>query len=237
MIPRLLTFAASTCLATLLFIWSYADALPFNYLTLEQLLLDTYEAAALLGDERAMLFRKHCLLVSYFAGVSIFAMGAKSCSAIWLTGAAGGFFLLLPFNVPWVLSAENSSITALFFLLWLFVLAAARLFGDRLSDSAWPLGSLLLVASIYVAVQNTAAVTLRSNPPLQVLAWLASGDRSPRVQLAGARHYLSIGGVEEAVVHLSNAGRSLDGHFTNSSDTELRAAADRLAALAESNSE
>lgn len=230
MLRVLLCFSGFATTASV-YLWIYSTGEPFVFLTLEQLLLDPYEGAAKRLDHGAFLVRKWSLVVAAaISAVVVSALLRRSASA-FLSGVFGGMLLLLPSLVPWVLAADGLVSIGVFGLGLLVVALLVVIIDRSLPATAAPLSGLLLLLSIHLAVQSAAAVTLRSNPPLQVLAWLAAGDQSARAQLAGGMHYLSIGGQEQALPHLIAAGKALEGRFEDPAQADLREAAERLAAL------
>ena len=231
MMPRMLLCVAGLATTALVYLWVYSTAESYVFLTLEQLLLDPYQGAAKRLDHGAFLVRKWSLVVAAALTVLVASALQRRPASALLAGILGGMLLLLPQLAPWVLSAEGLFAISLFGVGLLVVAVLAVIIDRRLPATAARLSGLVLLLSIHLAVQSAAAVTLRSNPPLQVLAWLAADDQSARAQLAGGMHYHSIGGQEQALPHLIAAGKALEGRFEDPAQAELRNAAERLAAL------
>ena len=231
MMLRMLLCFAGLATTAFIYLWVYSTTEPYVFLTLEQLLLDPYEGAAKQLDHGAFLIRKWSLVAAAAITAFITCALQRRPGSAFLSGVLVGMLSLLPRLTPWVLSAEGLLAISIFGVGLLVVAVLAVMIDRWLPATAAPLSGLMLLLSIHLAVQSAAAVTLRSNPPLQVLAWLAAGDQSASAQLAGGMHYLSIGGQEQALPHLIAAGKALEGRFEDPAQAELRNAAERLAAL------
>jgi hypothetical protein len=118
----------------------------------------------------------------------------------------------------------------------LFVAASGlvALIAHRLPATAVPVAVLCLFAGVGLSVRTAAEVTLRSQPPLFVLAEAVRSPQSARAQLAVGLHLYSIGGVAEALPYLRDAGQAILRRYEGSGDEAMLTAARQLAALATS---
>lgn len=210
----------------LLAAWAYAPAQPISYHSPEVLLLEPYSGAAEARSVGLMLVRAILIVAAAICILGVGLRADQRKAQQWFMGVAAGLCLVSPVWVSIVLSGEwrgnvlpGLAAFALTCLLMLLV--------RKVSVIALSLGCILLLGGIYLSVQTAAAVMIRSNPPLQVLSWLAEEETTPERQLAGGLHFLSIGGVEEALPLLRAAGNSLSERYIH--DAALYQAATRLA--------
>jgi len=210
--------------------WAYLHAIPYAYLSVEELLLQTYYAAAV-PLPMTFFYSRAALICIYICALILFLLhrSNKRAEAV-LAGVMSSFILTMPVFVPTLLGASEAAVA----ILWLVVLGGCAIGVQglvvRASAVTAPLVVAFLLVGSYLSVISSAEIVLRSKPPLFVLANAARNQSKPDAQLALGMHLLSIGGGKEVEPILREAGRALELRFRQSGEEELLRVAVQVAA-------
>jgi hypothetical protein len=212
----------------LLALWAYVSAFPFQYPTVDELLLDPYSSAADALPEAFMRIRQLGVLIYICVLLVVMLRGVRTRSQAVLCGVLASAISTLPVIVPMVLQGEAIILSLLALLLAGVAVFGLRALAIRGPATAAPMTAITMIAGLLFGIQSAAEVALRSNPPLFVLANAARSPESLQAQLALGMHLLYIGGDEEAQPIILNVGEKLVEQYTDSGDDDLLAVAKEL---------